>query len=53
MHGDIQPQETNGYGPKNEHNFLQYMFVCNQIITNMMHILLCFLIFLTILIFAF
>jgi len=30
-----------GYIPENEHEFWQFMFVCNQITTIMTHILYC------------
>jgi len=38
-----------GYIPENEGDFLQQMFVCNQIMITMIHIILCFSIILTIL----
>ena len=40
-----------GYIPENEGDFLQQMFVCNQIMIIMIHIILCFSIILTILCF--
>jgi len=46
-----QPQETQGPVHENEDEFLMYVFVCRQIVIDI-HIVLCLVIFVTIVIFV-